>query len=74
MSLKDDLEAEKKPVKSRFEAWVDALDTADREALILAATDPELSTQAIVRVIVGQGYRANKDTISVWRRTYGFTR
>ena len=74
MSLKDDLEAEKKPVKSRFEAWVDALDPADREAMILAATDPELSNQAIMRVIVGHGYRANKDTISVWRRTYGFTR
>ena len=74
MSLKDDLEAEKKPVKSRFEAWVDALNPADREALILAATDPELSTQAIVRVLFARGYGAGKDTISVWRRAHGFTR
>ena len=74
MSLKDDFEAQKKPVGSRLEAWIDSLNPADRESMILAATEPELSNQAIVRVLTGKGFRVNKDTISAWRKTYDFTR
>lgn len=75
MSLRDRLESAKKPLKPAFEQWIDtALSDADREALIEAATDPELSNMAIVEAVRGEGYSANKDTISRWRKSHGFTR
>lgn len=74
MSLAERLAGAKKPVKSLFESWVDALDPVDRDALLAAAVDPELSTQAIVRAVAEEGRSVNKDTIAAWRRKLGFTR
>lgn len=74
MSLAERLEAAKKPLKSKFEAWIDGLPEVDREALEAAAVDPQLSNQAILAEVRAEGYSANKDTISAWRKSHGFTR
>ena len=74
MSLADRLEAARKPVKPKFEQWIEGLDKADQEALAKAAVDPELSNAAISDVVRAEGYAANKDTISKWRRAHGYAR
>ena len=74
MSIKESLEQAKKPLKPRFEQWMDTLDKDDREALEAAAVDPELSTLAITTIVRESGYRVNKDTISAWRRARGYSR
>lgn len=74
MSLAERLNAAKKPLKPKFEQWIDTLSEADRKALIAAAVDPGLSNNAIVDAIRAEGYSANKDTVSAWRKSHGFTR
>lgn len=74
MGLADRLTAAKKPLKPKFEQWIDGLPEGDRKALEAAAVDPELSNNAIVEAVRAEGYSANKDTIAGWRKAHGFTR
>lgn len=74
MSLVERLNAARTPRKPRFEQWIDSLPDDEREALIAAATDPDLSNNAIAEAVRAEGCPVNKDTISVWRKSHGFAR
>lgn len=74
VSLAERLTASKKPMKTKFEQWIDTLPESDRKALEAAALDPELSNNAIVEAVRAEGYSVNKDTIAAWRKAHGFTR
>jgi hypothetical protein len=68
------LAAAKKPLKSKFELWVDGLPEVDREALEAAAGDLELSNQAILAAVRAEGCTVSKETVAAWRKSHGFTR
>lgn len=72
MSLAERLTEARKPTKPRFEQWVDELPEQDRDALIQAATDPDLSNRAILDAVRAEGFPVSKDTISVWRKKHGY--
>lgn len=74
VSLAERLTAAKKPLMSKFELWILSLPEDEQKALEAAAVDPELSNTAIVSAVRAEGYGANKDTISAWRKRRGFTR
>jgi hypothetical protein len=70
--------AEKKPA---FERWLDSLSEGNRAVVIGWLRDPEISNQRIADWIREddeedefEGYRAGKDTISIWRRAHGVVR
>ena len=76
MSISERLEQAKRPVKPKFEQWIDGLDEVDRQALEAAAVDPLLSNRVILAIVRegDDGYPVNKDTIAAWRKAHGFTR
>lgn len=70
MSISERLEQARKPLKPKFEQWIDTLDPVDREALEAAAVDPSLSIRAIVEAVRAEGYAVHKDTVSAWRKAH----
>ena len=72
MSLAERLNDARKPVKPKFEQWIDTLDKTDRDALFAAAVDQTLTNVAILDAIAAEGYSANKDTISKFRKSLGY--
>ena len=73
-SLAERLNEARKPVKPKFETWIDTLDETDREALLAAAVDKSLTNVAIMEAVKAgpSGYSATKDTISKWRKSLGY--
>ena len=70
MSISERLAEARRPVKPKFEQWIDTLDEADREALEAAAVDPALSIRAIVEAVHAEGCAVSRDTVSAWRKAH----
>lgn len=74
MSLAERLNEAKKPLRPRFEVWIDGLPKVDREALMASATDPNISTQAIIEAVRAEGCLTSKQTVTAWRKSHGYAR
>lgn len=72
--LSDQLDARRKPTRPTLRQWLETLDSADRAAMINAATDTDFSTATLTTFFKEKGVATSKDTVSVWRSDHGFTR
>lgn len=61
--------------RTKFEQWIDSLNEEHRSIVLGWLNDPWYSNARIVTMITADdpedgfvGYRANKDTIAVWRK------
>lgn len=67
--------------RSKFEKWLDSLNTANRAVVDAWLKDPSIASGLIADWIREDdeddnfvGYAANKDTVAQWRRKNGITR
>lgn len=74
MSIRDLLAAERDGKRSSIETWLTTLDSEDRAAIIEAAGDDNLSTNALHRIIKSEGAQVGKDAMLTWRKANGFSR
>lgn len=62
-----------KAAPTSFEAWIAALDDADRASVMEYAADPVISHNAFLRVVKSAGARSGKDTVTAWRIAQGYS-
>jgi len=72
--LSDQLDAIRKPARPTLRQWLETLDSADRAAMINAATDTDFSTATLTAFFKEKGVATSRDTVSAWRSDHGFTR
>lgn len=67
--------------RTKFEQWIDSLSDEHRSIILGWLEDPWYSNPRIVEMISVDdeedgftGYKANKDTIAVWRRAHNVSR
>lgn len=75
MSLRDDLATiTTQNRKTKFQTWVDNLDTEDNAVLHEYAKDTTIPNARIADAVRRNGYNADGSTIAQWRRDLGITR
>lgn len=79
MSLAD--RGAKAAPKTKFEQWLDSLTPEHRAIVVAWLEDTWYSNARILEMIRDddpedgfEGYRANKDTIAIWRKAHNVTR
>lgn len=67
LGLASKLSAVKRPRTTGFYLWVQELEEDDRNALLAARTDPDISNADLHRILREAGRPVGKDTLREWR-------
>ena len=74
LNLAQKLQDAKQGRAPAIEQWIATLDEADRDALLAAAGDDDIATNALYRILHDAGLKIGKDRLAEWRRSHGLTR